>query len=170
LHAIESCKDLFSRFGGHSHAVGFCLPAGRLPELKRRLEEWAGIHVEPSAPTLLCHAVLPLDQITDALYSWLRRLEPLGNGNEEPIYVAYNTRLTAPVRRIKDRHVCLQVAQGMRGASFSALGWDWAERVLGLGLEQGSVIHLAYKLRENLRPGYQGLELEIADLATAGTV
>src|SRR5271168_5611870 len=32
LNAIESCRELFSRFGGHSHAVGFCLPASRLPE------------------------------------------------------------------------------------------------------------------------------------------
>ncbi len=37
-----------------------------------------------------------------------------------------------------------------------------------LGLEQGSVIHLAYKLRQNQHPEYGGLELEIADLAPAG--
>jgi single-stranded-DNA-specific exonuclease len=166
LQAIESCKELFTRFGGHAHAVGFSLPANRVPALKSHLETWAGVHVEQAAPTLLCHAVLPLDQVTDALYSWLRRLEPLGNGNEEPIYVAYNARLTAPVRLIKERHVCLQLAQGMRGASLSALGWHWAERVQSLGLEQGSVIHLAYKVREN--PGYSGLELEIADLVPAG--
>jgi single-stranded-DNA-specific exonuclease len=168
LHAIEDCKELFSRFGGHAHAVGFCLPAERIGQLKNHLEAWAALHVEEAAPSLLCHAVLPLDQITDALFGWLRRLEPLGNGNEEPIFVAYNVRLTAPVRPIKDRHICLQLAQGTRGASWSALGWDWAARVQALGLEQGSVIHLAYKLRENLHPEYGGLELEIADLAPAG--
>jgi single-stranded-DNA-specific exonuclease len=26
LHAIESCHELFSRYGGHAHAVGFALP------------------------------------------------------------------------------------------------------------------------------------------------
>jgi single-stranded-DNA-specific exonuclease len=164
LHAIESCKQLFTRFGGHSHAVGFSLPASRLPELKSQLEAWAALHVEETAPSLRCHAVLPLDQITQALFTWLRRLEPLGNGNEEPIFVAYNVRLTAPVRPIKDRHICLQLAQGARGASWSALGWDWAARVQALGLEQGSVVHIAYKLRENVHPEYGGLELEIADL------
>jgi single-stranded-DNA-specific exonuclease len=168
LQAIESCKQLFTRFGGHSHAVGFSLPAVRVPELRSHLEAWARLHVQEVAPTLRCHAVLPLDQITEALFSWLRRLEPLGNGNEEPIFVAYNTRLTAQVRPIKDRHVCLQLAQGARGASWSALGWDWAARTQALGLEQGSVVHLAYKLRENVRPGYAGLELEIADLVPAG--
>jgi single-stranded-DNA-specific exonuclease len=168
LHAIEGCKDLFTRFGGHAHAVGFCLPAGRLPELKSHLEAWATLNVEQVAPTLRCHAVLPLDHITPALYSWLRRLEPLGIGNEEPIFVAYNVRLTAPVRPIKDRHICLQLAQGAKGTGWSALGWDWATRVQALGLEQGSVLHIAYKLRENLHPEYGGLELEIADLAPAG--
>ena len=168
LHAIESCKELFTRFGGHAHAVGFCLPAARLQELKSHLEAWAALNVEEAAPSLRCHAVLPLDQITEALYGWLRRLEPLGTGNEEPIFVAYNVRLTAPVRLIKDRHICLQLAQGARGASWSALGWDWAARVQALGLQQGSVVHLAYKLRENVHPEYGGLELEIADLAPAG--
>jgi single-stranded-DNA-specific exonuclease len=168
LQAIEGCKELFTRFGGHAHAVGFSLPASRLEELKSRLETWASLNVEDAAPILRCHAVLPLDQITQALYGWLRRLEPLGNGNEEPIFVAYNVRLAAPVRAIKDRHVCLQLAQGARGASWSALGWDWAARVQALGLEQGSVIHVAYKLRQNQHPEYGGLELEIADLAPAG--
>ena len=168
LQAIEGCKELFTRFGGHAHAVGFSLPASRLEELKNRLEAWASLNIEDTAPILRCHAVLPLDQITEALYGWLRRLEPLGNGNEEPIFVAYNVRLAAPARAIKDRHVCLQLAQGARGASWSALGWDWATRVQALGLEQGSVIHLAYKLRQNQHPEYGGLELEIADLAPAG--
>jgi single-stranded-DNA-specific exonuclease len=168
LQAIEGCKELFTRFGGHAHAVGFSLPASRLEELKSRLEAWASLNVEDAAPILRCHAVLPLDQITEALYGWLRRLEPLGNGNEEPIFVAYNVRVAGPARPIKDRHVCLQLAQGARGASWSALGWDWASRVQALGLEQGSVINIAYKLRQNQHPEYGGLELKIADLAPAG--
>ena len=132
----------------------FSLPAVATAGAQRAiLRPGPRCNVEDAAPSLRCHAVLPLDQITEALFSWLRRLEPLGNGNEEPIFVAYNVRLTAPVRAIKDRHVCLQLAQGARGASWSALGWDWAARVQALGLEQGSVIHLAYKLRQNHASG-----------------
>ena len=41
LEAIETCADLFTRFGGHAFAVGFALPAASLPELKRRLAECA---------------------------------------------------------------------------------------------------------------------------------
>jgi single-stranded-DNA-specific exonuclease len=39
-----------------------------------------------------------------------------------------------------------------------------------MGLEQGSVLHIAYKLRQNHHPEYGGLELEIADLAPAGSL
>jgi single-stranded-DNA-specific exonuclease len=167
LEAIEGCKEIFTRFGGHAHAVGFCLPAERVVELRSHMEAWAAANVEAIEPTLRCHAVLPLDQIGQPLFSWLRRLEPVGNGNEDPLFVAYNVRVTAPVRAIKERHVCLQVAQGVRGGSWSALGWDWGARVQALGLGEGSVIHLAYRLRENSHPEYGGLELEIADLSLA---
>jgi single-stranded-DNA-specific exonuclease len=35
-------------------------------------------------------------------------------------------------------------------------------------LGEGSVVHLAYRLRENEHPEYGGLELEIAGLFPAG--
>ncbi len=79
LQAIEGCKELFTRFGGHAHAVGFSLPAARVEELKSRLEAWATLNVEETAPILRCHAVLPLDQITEALY---RLAAPPGAGGQ----------------------------------------------------------------------------------------
>ena len=35
LHAIESCPELFSRYGGHAHAVGFALPSCERGETAR---------------------------------------------------------------------------------------------------------------------------------------
>src|SRR5579884_1208195 len=37
LSALESCQSLFTRFGGHAHAVGFALPSQAVPVLKQRL-------------------------------------------------------------------------------------------------------------------------------------
>ncbi len=34
LNALESCRDLFSRYGGHSHAVGFALPSANVGALR----------------------------------------------------------------------------------------------------------------------------------------
>ena len=47
LNALESCAELFSRFGGHAHAVGFALPEDRVAELRERLESYARLHLTP---------------------------------------------------------------------------------------------------------------------------
>jgi single-stranded-DNA-specific exonuclease len=170
LNALESCRDLFTRFGGHAQAVGFSLPSERVKELRARLINYAGILLknEDLCGPLLCDALLPLDRITPAVFSWLKRLEPLGIGNVEPVFVAQNVRLTAAPRYMKEKHVRLQLAQGPRGGNLAALGWSWAERVQSMDLGEGSVVHLAYRLRENEHPEYGGLELEIAGIYPAG--
>src|SRR5208282_3364454 len=76
LAAIESCADLFTRFGGHAFAVGFALPAENLPELKHRLRMYTEQHLAARDPERLLriHAELPLDRITPVLAGWLRKL------------------------------------------------------------------------------------------------
>jgi single-stranded-DNA-specific exonuclease len=187
LNAIESCADLFTRFGGHAFAIGFALPADRLPELKRRLRLYAEEHLPAGEPQhiLRIHAELPLDRITPVLAGWLRKLEPFGHGNPEPVFVARNARLLTAPRIMKERHIRLELAQEavngpvqprnqdpVRAGSSSAIravGWHLAERVAALGLAQSSLIDLAYRIRENDHPEYGGIEVEIAGIELAGS-
>jgi single-stranded-DNA-specific exonuclease len=177
LEAIESCADLFTRFGGHAFAVGFALPAAALPELKRRLRLYAEEHLSACEPERLLrlHAELPLDRITTVLAGWLRKLEPFGHGNPEPIFFARKVRLLTAPRLMKERHIRLELAQesaqprplpGSSGA-IRAVGWNLAARAAALGLAQGSLIDLAYRIRENDHPDYGGLEVEIAGIEPA---
>ena len=177
LNAIESCADLFTRFGGHAFAVGFALPADALPELKRRLRLYAEERLAAREPEQLLHihAELPLDRITSVLVGWLRKLEPFGHGNPEPVFVARRVRLLSPPRMMKERHMRLELAQdsvqpqplpGSSGA-LRAVGWHMAARAAQLGLSQGSLIDLAYRIRENEHPEYGGLEAEIAGIELA---
>ena len=187
LDAIESCADLFTRFGGHAFAAGFALPSASLPELKRRLRLYAKKHLAAREPERLLriHAELPLDRITPVLVGWLRKLEPFGHGNPEPIFVARMARLLAAPRIMKDRHIRLELAQEpdrhttrisahdpvLAGSSSAirAVGWDLAAHAAALGLAKGSLIDLAYRIRENDHPEYGGLEVEIAGIEPAST-
>jgi single-stranded-DNA-specific exonuclease len=177
LNAIESCADLFTRFGGHAFAVGFALPADALPELKRRLRLYAEEHLAAREPEhlLSIHAELPLDRITPVLVGWLRKLEPFGHGNPEPVFVARGVRLLAAPRLMKERHIRLELAQnsvqpqplpGSSGA-LRAVGWNLAARAAVLPLAKGSLIDVAYRIRENDHPEYGGLEVEIAGIELA---
>lgn len=204
LAAIESCADLFTRFGGHAFAVGFALPAEKLPDLKLRLRTYASVHLAAREPERLLHihAELPLDRITPVLAGWLRKLEPLGHGNPEPIFVARNARLVAPRRIMKAHHLRLELVQVAPAqvppahnvsssssrpspasnnfptrlpvsaapiASIRAVGWNLGERAAQLDLVEGSLIDIAYRIRENDHPDFGGLEIEIMGIELART-
>jgi single-stranded-DNA-specific exonuclease len=174
LQAVESCGDLFARFGGHAHAIGFAMPAGQLPELKRRLNLHAETRLAAREPeqVLHIHAELPLNRITPVLAGWLRKLEPLGHGNPEPIFMARRAKVASPPRVMKDRHIRLELAQeaaesGRRVGLVRAVGWDWASRCMDLQLCEGSLIDMAYRIRENDHPDFGGIEVEIAGVRPA---
>jgi len=169
LTAVDLAEGppLFTRFGGHAHAVGFSLPSGMVPELRRRMEAYAAERLTPEtlAKEIVCHAELPLEQITKELFAWLAKFEPTGMGNPAPVFVARGVRVAAPLRKMKEKHLKLRLQHGT--ARFDCLAWNWVERAEALGLAEGSVVDVAYKLRENTHPEFGGLELELADLRMA---
>lgn len=169
LEALESCAELFARFGGHAHAVGFSLPADRIPELRERLETYACKHLEPGMPirTVECHSALALDGLTPEIYGWLRQLEPFGMGNPEPTFLARDIRIATERRVMKERHLRLALEGGPGGRNIAAVGWNWAERAAQMGLVKGSVVNIAYHLRQNDHTDFGGLELEIVGLELA---
>jgi len=171
LTAIDLAEGppLFTRFGGHAHAVGFSLPSALVPELRRRLAEYAAGILTPELLTqqISCHAELPLDSITHDLSSWLDKFEPLGLGNPAPVFIARGVRIAAPLRRLKEKHLKLRLQQG--SSTYDCLCWNWAARADELSLAEGSLIDIAYKLRRNTHPDYGGgLELELCDLHLSG--
>jgi single-stranded-DNA-specific exonuclease len=117
LDAIESCGDLFTRYGGHSHACGFALPAGNVPQLRARLDAFARARLTPADfnPVLDLDAELRFDEITPALFQALHLLEPYGVGNPEPVFSSRGVQLTAPPRILKDKHVKLKLRMGDLG-------------------------------------------------------
>jgi single-stranded-DNA-specific exonuclease len=112
LDALESCRDLFTRYGGHSHAVGFSLPSERVPELRAHLDLYARARLTMAdfEPVLDFDAELDLEQVTPDLFQALEQLEPFGQGNPEPVFTARAVRMMAPPKILKDKHVKLKLA------------------------------------------------------------
>ena len=173
LTAVHGDGDVFTRFGGHAHAVGFSLPTDRVTELRERLERHSAalLGEELLAPPLDCDVEVRLGELTPELYGWLERCGPFGVGNREPMFVTRGATLTAGVRVIKERHICVDVAEN--GTRYSALGWsrggmDWTARCKEMQLAAGSRVDMAYRLKAKTNPYYPGLELELADLQVSG--
>jgi single-stranded-DNA-specific exonuclease len=111
LEAVESCRDLFSRYGGHAHACGFAMPAANIEPLRARLDAFARARLTLAdfEPVLDVDAELYFEEITPELFQALQLLEPYGVGNPEPVFSARGTKLTAPPRILKDKHLKLRL-------------------------------------------------------------
>ncbi len=83
---LSSCKDLFTKFGGHKMAAGLSLPLANLEELRRRLNESCSLTDEDFEPVLHLDMQLPFKAIDMDLVREFSRLEPFGNGNGKPVF------------------------------------------------------------------------------------
>ena len=164
---IEQPDKLFTRFGGHAHAVGFSLPSIRVPDLRSRLIHHAATHPTSaeSKEILDCDAELSLSEITPIFLQTLQQLGPFGNGNPEPLFISLGVRLTTALKVIKDRHLRLSVEDPTDGSRFGGMAWsrrtDWAERSRLEDWKEGDLLDLAYRLHRNWHPDFGGWELSV---------
>jgi single-stranded-DNA-specific exonuclease len=164
----EGCKDLFTRFGGHAHAVGFSLPVEKIAELRHLLDGYARLRLSPAdfEPTLEIDCEIALEEVNFTLFDAIEQLEPFGNGNREPIFCARNARLLTPVRLVKEKHAKLRVARTHADTfhGFDLMGWRMAQRLLAENLSAGDCADIAFALDENSHPEFGGLQLVLRDL------
>jgi single-stranded-DNA-specific exonuclease len=164
LDALESCSHLFTRFGGHAHAVGFALPCDRVDELRRTLDSYARTKLSPSdfVPELEADLEVGMSELTYDLLNALRRLEPFGIGNDEPTLVIRDAKLVGSPQQIKDIHAKLRLFQpGAR--PLDALAWRMYPRTQSEELIAGELLDVAVRLSENDHPDFGGLQLELID-------
>jgi single-stranded-DNA-specific exonuclease len=169
LNALESCHDLFTRFGGHAHAVGFAIPSKDVQILKQRLNDYAQTRLtqEDLLPQLSIDADIPLGSVTPDLLRNLGQLEPFGHGNPEPVFSSHSVSLLLPPRILKDKHIKLRVNQRVADAkasfSYEAIGWRMAERLHAEALQPGDNLDVAFTVGMNSHPDFGGLELTLED-------
>lgn len=169
LEALESCPELFTRFGGHSHAVGCALPTERLAELRSRLDVYARQRLTPEdlVPVLDYDAEIPLDAVNRDFWLALQRLEPYGVGNPSPVLVVRKAKLVQPVRVMKEKHVKLRAMAseaGCNGArAYDVMAWRMADRISPHSFLPGDVLDLAFSVDYNEHPEFGGVQLNLVD-------
>ena len=175
LEALESCPELFTRFGGHAHAVGCALPAERLPELRARLDAFARLRITPAdfVPVVEYDAEMTLTTVDTEFWEALQRLEPYGAGNPLPVFVSRQAKLVQAPRILKEKHLKLRVVpennDGRWQKAHEVVAWRMAERSAQEALSLGDVLDLAFTLDYNDHPDFGGLQLTLVDFARSDT-
>ena len=90
IAALEHCRDLFQRHGGHPMAAGFVMERKNLHPLEERLTDIARDFVGDTQvkPPLRIDAVAYPADLMGKTFKQLTTLEPFGYGNPNPVFLA----------------------------------------------------------------------------------
>ncbi len=127
LDALESMRDLFVQHGGHSFAAGVTLETPRVPEFRQRFNAYAANRwpAEQRQRCLRIDAELRVHDVNDAMFQDLRRLEPFGMGNPEPLFALRGAEI-ASFQLMKEKHV--RIAARVDGRTLFLRGFNLAAR------------------------------------------
>jgi single-stranded-DNA-specific exonuclease len=161
--ALERCSGLLIRHGGHAGAAGFEILTERWPAFVDAFDRLAA-EAAPADPrrTLRLDVDLAALDIDYALQRDLARLAPCGMGNEEPLLLVRGLTVTR-VRAASGGHSQLTLKRRLDVLDGIAFGRpDLAETVA-----EGDVVDVAARLVSRAFGGYESLQLEIRDVASA---
>ena len=151
--------NLFERFGGHRHAVGFTLEESHVETLSQGLEDaaWRLLSEEDLIPVIEIDGEVTLQEMTMETLQQIESLAPFGPGNPEPVF--YSPFLEVlDSRVVGERHLKLKV--GRRGNVHEAIGFGLGD-LHPLG---GEPIRMVFTPEINEWQGYKRIQLRIVDL------
>jgi single-stranded-DNA-specific exonuclease len=159
FEALEYCRNLLGKFGGHKAAGGFSLETGNLGALRSRLSEFANksLELQHLKPLLKIDTQVNLNQINSQLYQQLNIIEPCGIDNPDPVFWTPNVQVLQQ-EIVGKVHLKLTLAQTIDNQrhQIKAIAWRWRDY-----FPLPSRVDIAYKLRENNFNNNTTIELEL---------
>jgi single-stranded-DNA-specific exonuclease len=93
---LNSMQDLFLTYGGHPSAAGITISVEKIKEFAMRMKKVATPTIqEPAKNKLQIDAIVKLEDINPVMVKQLRKLEPYGYANPEPLFVSNNVKIAS---------------------------------------------------------------------------
>lgn len=161
--ALQDCEDLFYSYGGHAHAAGMQMPIENIDAFVARFEQIVRQQISDIAenPVLEICSALQLEDITPAFWRMLKRFEPFGPHNRNPVFYAEDVEDTGSSRLLDNNHVRLSLRSVGGKAVFGGIAFGLGELFQSL---KDRPFDIAFNLREEYWRGERGLSLQVKDM------
>lgn len=165
---LKACAKFLDGYGGHRQAAGLSIQANRIDEFATHFEDIARERLTPEdlIPETEVDAELDLSLLNGEAMVEVRRMEPYGQGNSEPVFLAQNTQVMA-VRIVggnpllgKPGHLKLLLRSAQGGRPIDAIGFGMAEAPIA----HGERLSCLYTPEINVWNGNASLQLRLKDL------
>ncbi|MCC8097130.1 MAG: DHHA1 domain-containing protein, partial [Eubacterium sp.] len=176
--AVDLCRDLLVRFGGHRQAVGLTLRRENVDELRRRLNEGCDLKPEDMEEKIYIDKELGFSEIDLRLCGQLEKMKPFGVGNSAPVFAARGVYIKR-IRFVgKNRNfvqfVFFHEEKELRGVGFGIFDKLKAFVVSEYGAEKWEEVYsgnnvlqffadIVYQIEKNVYNGNESVQILITD-------
>ena len=164
--ALDQCKDLLVRHGGHAAAAGFTVKNENVPELVARLKSIAKAQLSGKdlRQTLSADMEVALADLNFEVLKHLEYIEPTGYGNPDAVFVSRNVKVKSSRTVGADAKHLKLTLEDDRGAVFDSIGF----RLGHLRDTLPARVDVMYHLEANEWNGKRSLQLNLKDVKAAG--
>ena len=164
MAAFANCRDLLTKFGGHTRAAGFSLLTRNLSQFQERLfnlaqEQLVGLDLRPH---INIDAEVPLSVFAGDTYEQVQQLAPFGFGNPLPTFVTRRVEVVEQ-RQVGKRNEHLKLKLKQEGVIWDVIGFnlgDYAQEIV-------PYLDIAYNLEKHRWNGNEWLRLNLLDFDPA---
>ncbi len=176
--AVNNCRDLLIKYGGHRQAVGLTIDVNKIDELRERLNRECSLSQEDMEAKIYIDRLLGFSEIDMELCKEIEYMRPFGKGNPEPIFATKgvyikNVRFVGKERRYV-QFVFYEGGRELRGVSFSlfdklrdfALEESGAEGWEGIyygGQRMQFFADIVYRIEKNSYNGRDSVQIRLID-------
>ena len=164
--ALDLCKDLLVRHGGHAAAAGFTVKNENIPELVTRLKSIAKEQLEGKdlRQTLTADMEVALEELNFDVLKHLSYLEPTGYGNPDAVFVSRDVKVRSSRTVGSDgRHLKLSL-EDSSGAAYDCIGFRMGDLQKSLPPR----VDVMFNLEANEWNGRTTLQLNLKDIKPTG--
>lgn len=114
VQAINACRDHLLAGGGHDMAAGLSIAEDKMDAFRADFAAYVlnNTVAEQRQPKLKVDAEITFDQLSLEFLTDYELLQPFGNGNPQPIFMARGVHLSRPPVHMKNQHLRLNLRQG----------------------------------------------------------
>ncbi|MFA5962196.1 MAG: single-stranded-DNA-specific exonuclease RecJ [Parcubacteria group bacterium] len=166
VECLEKCSELLSKFGGHSQAAGVRISPENVDRFCEKMTELIEAQLEEKEiiSTLSIDLELKAQDIDWEFMTDLKKMEPFGMGNKEPIFLLRQMRVS-DVRIVGNGTKHLKLALRANDGSpkiFDAIGFKLGDEFINL--KKDDLIDIVFNLNEDEWNGSKKIQMKLVDL------
>ncbi len=162
VDAIDACRLVLEAGGGHHMAAGISVREDKLAEFGVAFGAFVleCTTEEQRRPRLHIDAEVPFADLSLEFLGSYELLQPFGPGNPQPVFMSREVWLTDSPRRLKNRHLCLSLRQGLH--EHDAMFFGAGDREL-----PDPPWDIAFTIDRNVFRGRTSLQISVREIRAA---